>query len=123
MKFIILFSFVLFIVSCWKRNDLPDKILADSSLLNDPSQVVVSQKPFNISAGGDLYEIQPLFDYDLYGLVVSYQYHNAKFGLHKRWGDHINVADFCVVWGDNVKTAQLNKLNFWNGQFTCNVKT
>ncbi len=123
MKFIILVSFMLLLVSCWKRNDLPDQLLVDSSLWLDPGQVAVSESSFNVDAGGESYEIQPLYEYDLHGLVVSYQHHNAKFGLHKSWGDHLNVADFCVVWGDNVKPAQLNKLNFWNGQFTCNVET
>ncbi len=123
MRFLIPFCFLVLLVSCWKRNDLPDQLLAESSLWRDPSQVAVSEGSFNINAGGESYEVQPLYEYDLYGLVVSYQHHNAKFGLHKSWGDHLNVADFCVVWGDNVKTAKLNKLNFWNGQFTCNVET
>lgn len=33
------------------------------------------------------------------------------------------VAYNGVVWGDNTTTAQLDKLNFWNGIFTCNVET
>ncbi len=33
------------------------------------------------------------------------------------------MLDVCVVWGDNTTGAQLQKLDFWNGIFTCNVKT
>ena len=33
------------------------------------------------------------------------------------------MLDVCVVWGDNITTAQLDKLQFWNGIFTCNVQT
>ncbi len=123
MKILIVCAFIVLLVSCWKRNDLPSDIDTDLLLVNEPRQTVIYESPFKVDAGGLSYEVQPVYEYDIYGLLVSYKHHNSKFGLHNRWGDHINVADFCVVWGNNVKTAQLNKLDFWNGQFTCNVKT
>jgi len=33
------------------------------------------------------------------------------------------MLDVCVVWGENTQTAQLDKLDFWNGIFTCNFQT
>ena len=33
------------------------------------------------------------------------------------------MLDVCVVWGDNVVNPRLDKISFWNGIFTCNVKT
>jgi hypothetical protein len=33
------------------------------------------------------------------------------------------MLDVCVVWGNNTSGAQLDKIDFWNGIFTCNVKT
>ena len=33
------------------------------------------------------------------------------------------MLDVCVVWGDNVVNPRLDKIDFWNGIFTCNVKT
>ncbi len=69
------------------------------------------------------YQVKPLFDYTLYGLVVSYKFHDGNFGLHKKWGDHLNVADVCVVWQDSAFNELLGELNFWNGEFTCNVET
>ena len=69
------------------------------------------------------YEIQPLYDYEIYGLVVSYEHHDGNYNLHKRRADHINVADFCVVWGENASSGYLDKIDFWNGQFTCNYST
>ena len=69
------------------------------------------------------YAVEPRFDYELTGLVVSRAFHNAKYGLHRKWNDHLNVADLCVVWGNNASTLDLNAFDFWNGQFTCNFST
>ncbi|MBT8142704.1 MAG: hypothetical protein KJO88_10085 [Gammaproteobacteria bacterium] len=35
----------------------------------------------------------------------------------------MNVADYCVLWGETAVAKTLPKLNFWNGQFTCNFST
>ncbi len=43
--------------------------------------------------------------------------------MHRLANDHLNMADLCVVWGSNARSEYLNKLDFWNGVFTCNVKT
>ena len=37
--------------------------------------------------------------------------------------DHLNMLDVCVIWGDNTKNPRLDKIDFWNGIFTCNVQT
>ena len=33
------------------------------------------------------------------------------------------MLDVCVVWGDNAANPLIHKLDFWNGIFTCIVKT
>ena len=43
--------------------------------------------------------------------------------LHKLWNDHLNASDVCVVWSKNAFDLNLNDYSFWNGQFTCNIKT
>ena len=43
--------------------------------------------------------------------------------MHRLADDHLNMLDVCVVWGSNTSSAQLGKPDFWNGVFTCNVKT
>ena len=55
--------------------------------------------------------------------MVSYADHNGNYSLHRVWNDHINVADVCVVWSDNANGADLNRIKFWNGKFTCNYQT
>lgn len=43
--------------------------------------------------------------------------------MHLQASDHLNMLDVCVVWGDNASNPLIHKLDFWNGIFTCNVKT
>jgi len=33
------------------------------------------------------------------------------------------LDDVCVVWGDSAVSGLLHKIKFWNGIFTCNVRT
>ena len=43
--------------------------------------------------------------------------------MHRLANDHLNMLDVCVVWGDNATGAELDKIDFWNGIFTCNFQT
>lgn len=88
-----------------------------------PIQKKIDKSPFFVNVNKVDYEIQPMYDYELYGLVVSYELHDGNYNLHKRWNDHLNVADYCVVWDKSAFTEHLPKINFWNGQFTCNIST
>lgn len=122
-KFILPLSFVVFIVSFWNRNDLGEDLQLLPELQQAPIQNKVSTNPFEASINDVIYTVKPLYQYELYGLVVSYQFHDGDFGLHRRWGDHLNVADICVVWQDTAFSEYLGDLNFWNGEFTCFVET
>lgn len=119
----LLLSIVLGVVSCIKRNEIPNDYSVSESLLQEPLQSPIKDEPFNVSYGGVGYAIEPVFDYVLYGLVVSYRHHDGDSMLHKLWNDHLNMADVCVVWSDNANPSMLRQLNIWNGQFTCNIKT
>ena len=116
-------SFPLLLVSCWHRNEFPSEMPILSSVLDEPQQIKVNKRPFEISQGEVDYKIEPIYQYDLTGLVVSYEHHDGNRMLHKLWNDHINVADICVVWSENAQGFDLSAFDFWNGQFTCNFET
>lgn len=116
-------SFFTLLLCFWNRNVLPSQLQAHPLLHSEPTQIATQIPAINVSAGAENYTVTPLYEYELYGLVVSYQHHNGNFGLHRMWKDHLNVADVCVVWGQNLQDTDLTKLHFWNGQFTCNVQT
>ena len=121
--YIIILSALVAVVAFWNRNTLPMDMAFVYQLQDEPKQSPVQQPPFTVSYSGVQYTVEPQYDYDLYGLVVSYRHHDGDTMLHKLWNDHLNTADICVLWGDTAKSPLLNKLDFWNGQFTCNVKT
>ena len=121
---IFLAGLILFIPSCWQRDRFPHPPLVAPELLTEPRQEAVEKEPFSVHQEGVEYRISPLYEYALYGQVVSFRFHDSRFGLHRAWNDHLNVADLCVVWGDNLNPdLNLNRIKFWNGQFTCNFST
>lgn len=105
------------------RNSFPEPAERQYPPLGTPAQSRSSEPGFQATYGSVKYSVEPRYDYELTGVVVSRAFHNAKFGLHRKWNDHLNVADLCVVWGDNAGTLDLDAFDFWNGQFTCNVST
>jgi hypothetical protein len=122
-KLLIISSFSLLLVSFWNRNEIPSAIDYRPELSAEPRQQTTRKRPFSTDYQGITYQVEPKYDYDLYGMVVSYRHHDGESTMHKRSNDHLNTADICVVWGANLDSAVLRRLKFWNGIFTCNVST
>lgn len=116
-------SFICLVIGFWKKNDLAKDMDAVDSLATAPVQKKVRAKKFTVNVNDVDYEIKPLYDYELYGMIVSYKVHDGDSRLHKLWNDHLNVADYCVVWGKTALASTLAKVKIWNGQFTCNFST
>jgi len=122
VKIILLIGIVIFIYSYSQKGKLPKKEEILPELYQEPIQTETEKPPFKVERGGIIYDITPLFNYELYGLVVSE--HNSKSWLdyyHEEWKDFINFKDVCVVWGDNVETEVYQELKFHNGSFTCYI--
>jgi hypothetical protein len=114
----------LALVLCfWNRNDIPGSIDFHARLDDEPHQKQVEKAPFRVAYAGVDYRVEPLFEYELYGLVVSFRQHDGESSMHRWSNDHLNMADVCVVWSDTAFSPHLGKLDFWNGIFTCNVQT
>jgi len=94
-----------------------------SWLTEEPVQIATERENQTASVGDFDYEIVPLYEYEITGLVVSYRVHDAKHGVHRLTKDHLNVADVCIVWGENATELPLTKFKFWNLDFTCYFKT
>jgi hypothetical protein len=116
-------SFVWLIVSFWNRNDLPGNIDYAPAILDEPVQNATAKPSFQASYDGVDYLVEPEYEYEIYGMIVSYRHHDGESRMHRRANDHLNMLDVCVIWGDNTRNSRLNKISFWNGIFTCNVKT
>ena len=116
-------SFLALLVSFWNRNDLPRNVDFLPAVLDEPRQTGTRTRPFEASFNGVDYLVEPEFAYDLAGMVVSYRHHDSNSRMHFLANDHLNMLDVCVVWGDSATGQNLHKINFWNGIFTCNVRT
>lgn len=122
-----LFKHVLW-VSLWVmgltffyKDALPPPTAYDPSYLEAPVQRPTAQEPFSTRVDGQEYTIEPKFDYQLHGVVVSY---NDSDGItdiwhHKRWKDFLNLRDLCVIWGQNVETGVYRDMDFHNDSWTC----
>jgi len=116
-------SFAWLLVSFWNRNDLPRDIDYVAAVLNEPVQKATHKPPFDVIYNGVDYRVEPQYEYDLTGMIVSFRHHDGESRMHRRANDHLNMLDVCVIWGDNTRNPRLSEISFWNGIFTCNVKT
>lgn len=114
---------LLCVLSFFLRNQFESNVSLDSRLLNEPLQYADEHERKQLPFEDRQYFVDRKFRYELYGMVVSFREHDGDQMLHKSWGDHLNIADVCVVWSDTAQSPFLNQIDFWNGQFTCNVRT
>jgi len=122
-RLLIIFSFIFLLVSFWNRNDLPGNIDYVPAIVNEPVQATTDKRPFDVAYEDVQYHVAPEFEYDIVGMIVSYRHHDNNSRMHRLANDHLNMLDVCVVWGDNATAAELDKIKFWNGIFTCNFET
>lgn len=111
--------------SLWMRHALPDPHQTLPTLQAEPLQVPDRRAPFTVAAGGVTYTVQPLYRYEIQGLVVSR--HDAGVWwdvLHRKdWNDHLNVVDLCLIWGPNLRNDAYRAIRFWSEVYTCNAGT
>jgi len=86
-------SFVWLIVSFWNRNDLPRKIDYSPAILDEPVQKVTAKPSFVAKHEGVDYLVEPEYEYELYGMIVSYRHHDGESRMHRRANDHLNRQD------------------------------
>ena len=123
INIIIASSFIWLLVSFWNRNELARDIPLAPQLESEPRQILTNKQSFTAVYKDTEYLVEPEYEYDLHGMVVSYRHHEGDSRMHMLAGDHLNMLDVCVVWGDNAANPLIHKIDFWNGIFTCNAKT
>ena len=114
-------SLLLWVLSLFFVNRLPRPQDIYAQLHRDPVQTQESiPPPFKVIKNKITYWVKPLFNYELYGLVVSQHRSDSLIDLsHRRWRDYLNIKDLCVVWGKNIDSGIYRKLKFRNRDFTC----
>ena len=124
IKWILFISLIVFGISFFQKDKLPEKNEIVSQLLQEPVQKKTKQVPFEVEKNGVAYTITPLYDYELNGLIVSYNHSDSWWDYyHRKWGDFLNIKDVCVVWGENIKSGVYQKMKFTSGSWTCYFKS
>ncbi len=107
--------------SHWNMNQLPPPDFYDQGQLDEPRQTPTDASVFQIEAHGIRYTIEPRFDYQLDGVVVSLHDSDVFWDIYHfgDWQDFINLRDLCVVWGDNVSSGVFRQMHYSNTTWTC----
>lgn len=107
----------------WTRLDkLPNQLVLRSELANEPAQTETVTAPFMTRVGGVDYSIKPVYDYDLYGLVMSRHDSDTWWDyIHRETNDHLNVVDLCVAWSTAATPEVYRDVRFSNSQWICYV--
>ncbi len=117
-------SLILWAFAYWQSIQVPNHFSNLKDLQNEPRQTETDKEPFNIAVKQHSYQIQPVFEYELWGLIV--EDHDSSSWIdtsHAQWGDFLNTKDICVIWGQNLTNRYLHDLKFSHGDWTCYVKT
>lgn len=117
-KLLLAGSIFLLLLSYTNKGKIKSHTLINKQLLNEPLQTETTDEAFDVLYRNRSYNIKPLFEYELWGLVVS---HNDPYG----WGDiqhnenSFDTRDLCVIWGNNLRSDHFSEVEFKSGSFTC----
>ena len=114
---------ILFVISFFQIKKLPEKININPSLLNEPIQVDTVREDFNFIYRDKKYNVKPMADYELWGLVVTVNNINTWYNYYHD-ENTVNLKDVCVVWGPNIANEAYRdeNISFKSGEWTCYTK-
>ena len=120
LKILLIICVLIFALSLYFQEKLPENTSILPQVLQSPVQTNTSKREFDAIAGNTRYKINPLYEYELYGLVVSYQHTQHWWDYyHQQWKDYINFKDLCVIWGDNIKSEVYKQMKFNSSSWVC----
>ncbi len=113
---------VLFLVSFFVLKKLPQKSEIVPDLYREPIQTETTRKDFSFSYRHKNYNVRPIADYELWGLVVSKNNINAWYNYYTD-KNSVNLKDVCVVWGKNIEDEVYRDkaVSFSSGEWTCYI--
>ncbi len=99
-----------------------DKLSIAQEVRRDPKQESISASPFPFEYRGKRYQITPVANYDISGLIVS---HNEISSITDAYhtSDSVDFRDVCVVWGANVGSGVFRRFKFWSEPWSCHFHT
>jgi len=110
---------VTFLLSFAYRGQIPLASQWLPEIQREPIQSQTAETPFTLNNKDRDYQITPVANYELWGLVVSKNKLDSMLDP-KSAEHHIGVRDFCVIWGDNVTYELSKSARIYNDNQTCN---
>lgn len=117
LSFFLLLSLGTFALAWYMKQQLP-VTLPRAELFQEPVQTETEKEPFSIEYRGESYYIEPQYEYELWGLVVS---HN-DISSWSDWyhdSDSFDTKDLCVIWGENLRSEDYREVEYESGSWTC----
>jgi hypothetical protein len=121
LNFLIPTLIVLGVCSYIQKSDYPRQSEIAEELAQEPIQAETERRDYIMSYRDSQYGIQPMANYEIWGLVVSKNNINAFDDIYHT-ADSVDVQDLCLVWGDNLDLAKLKKVKFWSEPFSCHIE-
>lgn len=109
---------VIFVSSYFLQNKLPNPTSIDNSLYKEPIQEAIQMDSISQIMKDVTYTISPQYSYELWGLIVSENDNEVWYSRFKTT-DPLNTKDFCVIWGDNLKSGNYKDFKFKSEEFVC----
>lgn len=111
------------VIAIWsyrEKSQYPRQSEIREELNQEPVQRETEQRNYAISYRKNDYGIQPLAEYEIWGLVVSKNNINAFDDIYHT-ADSVDIQDLCVVWGENLDLQKLRRVRFWSEPFSCHI--
>jgi hypothetical protein len=120
-KWTLILSTVVFGVTYFYKDTMPEPDYYQDSNLTEPLQTRTFREEFSVEVNDQTYNIIPKYDYELHGVVVSYHDADVMHDIyhHEKWKDFINLRDLCVIWGNNVSSGVYKNMEFDSNTWTC----
>jgi len=88
-------------------------------LSQEPKQTSVNAPEFDFEWEDEIYHVQPQYQYEIWGLIVSKNNYNS-FIDPTNTGNQGRANDLCVVWGENATSPDtLKDIEFNSTNYTC----
>lgn len=92
-------------ITFFTRNDYRSVSSINDESKLAPKQTETKAKPFVYNFDGIGYEVTPLFEYELRGMVVSRLDYEKAFDAKNSADDKLFPTDLCMIWGENLTSG------------------
>ena len=116
--YLIIVTGLAWLYASYKMKGMPFVRDIQPSSLLEPKQEETTKENFIFTYDDIEYVAQPLYDYQVNGVVVSHSDISSLFDNY-RVGKNIHIKDLCITWGDNLKNTAFRKMKFWNRAWSC----